>query len=73
MRTSIADTATVDVAWHKSSHSGANSDCVETGHLADSTLVRDSKASHGPALVFTPSSWSTFLAEVKAGALSTSA
>ncbi|MFH8472331.1 DUF397 domain-containing protein [Streptomyces sp. NPDC018000] len=67
MRTPIADAATVNVSWHKSRHSGANSDCVETGLLGTgtSTVVRDSKAAHGPALAFNPSTWSTFLTAVK--------
>ncbi|MEU8267078.1 DUF397 domain-containing protein [Sphaerisporangium sp. NPDC049002] len=56
-----------DAQWHKSSFSGHDgSDCVEVAPLADGRrAVRDSKDRNGPALVFTPVEWTTFLDHVK--------
>ncbi|RJO72167.1 DUF397 domain-containing protein [Nocardia panacis] len=54
--------------WFKSSHSGGGQDCVEVAHLDGGMVgVRDSKATGGPALVFTPSEWSAFVAGVRDG------
>ncbi|MEU2712409.1 DUF397 domain-containing protein [Streptomyces sp. NPDC007205] len=53
-------------AWIKSSYSGNADNCLEVadGH---STLVpvRDSKAPHGPKLVFRSQAWSAFVANLK--------
>ncbi|WP_374105383.1 DUF397 domain-containing protein [Streptomyces sp. ISL-36] len=49
------------MAWRKSSHSGANSNCVETGRLRGATVVRDSKNPSGPALHFTVHAWGRFM------------
>ncbi|MFF1644880.1 DUF397 domain-containing protein [Streptomyces sp. NPDC058240] len=73
MSTFISDASVLDVEWYKSSFSGSNSNCVETGLLADAALVRDSKAAHGPALAFAPSTWSAFLSGVKADTFSANA
>ncbi|QIS19488.1 DUF397 domain-containing protein [Nocardia terpenica] len=55
--------------WFKSSRSGPQKDCVEIAHLNQGQVgVRDSKNPTGPALVFTPSQWDTFTADVKGGA-----
>jgi hypothetical protein len=54
-----------NLAWHKSSHSGEQGDCVEVANLANTTAVRDSKATHGPALTFADAAWATFIADVK--------
>lgn len=51
--------------WYKSSHSGANTNCVETASLADAQAVRDSKNTDGPALVFHQSAWEGFIAGLK--------
>lgn len=60
--------ATPGVAWRKSTYSGTNGDCIEVGEgLADVVPVRDSKDPHGPALVFTPDAFTTFVEAVKAG------
>ncbi|TLG03543.1 DUF397 domain-containing protein [Nocardia cyriacigeorgica] len=69
--------ASVDVAagpdlgraqWHKSSHSAGGKDCVEVAHLGHGQVgVRDSKNPSGPALIFTPSEWDTFLTRTRAG------
>ncbi|ONM46202.1 DUF397 domain-containing protein [Nocardia donostiensis] len=54
--------------WFKSRRSGPSRDCVEVAHL-DSGLVgvRDSKNPSGPALVFTPGQWDTFVARTRTG------
>jgi Domain of unknown function (DUF397) len=54
--------------WRKSSHSGANGDCVEVGgNLPGAVAVRDSKDRGGPALAVTPEAWNAFVAAVKDG------
>ncbi|MFD5252029.1 DUF397 domain-containing protein [Streptomyces bobili] len=53
--------------WRKSSYSGPEGgSCVEVldGHPAG-LPVRDSKAPHGPALVFSAAGWSAFVVAVK--------
>lgn len=55
-------------AWHTSSHSGANGDCVEVAtSLPGAVAVRDSKDRGGPALVFAPGAWDTFVTAIKNG------
>jgi Domain of unknown function (DUF397) len=46
--------------WRKSSYT-ANGNCVEVASLAGRILVRNSRAQHGPALVFTQAEWTAFL------------
>ncbi|OXR39624.1 MULTISPECIES: DUF397 domain-containing protein [Nocardia] len=53
--------------WFKSSFSGSTKDCVEVAFLDAGVGVRDSKNPTGPALIFTPSEWSTFTASVEQG------
>ncbi|NEW42542.1 DUF397 domain-containing protein [Nocardia cyriacigeorgica] len=54
--------------WFKSSRSAGGNDCVEVAHLDVGWVgVRDSKNPAGPALVFTPSEWDTFLTRTRAG------
>lgn len=49
--------------WFKSSHSSGDNACVEVAHLDGGMVgVRDSKNPSGPALVFTPRQWDTFVA-----------
>jgi hypothetical protein len=56
--------------WRKSSRSGSTGNCVEVaGNLPGIVGVRDSKDPAGPALVVTPTAWSAFAQEVKAGRL----
>ncbi|MER5982934.1 DUF397 domain-containing protein [Streptomyces sp. NPDC001787] len=65
----ITDSAT-PAGWRKSSYSGgANAECLEVadGHL--SVPVRDSKTPTGPAILFSPDGWSSFVAAVKNGHL----
>ncbi|MGW0356048.1 DUF397 domain-containing protein [Nocardia nova] len=53
--------------WFKSSRSGASKECVEVAFLDDAVGVRDSKNPTGPALLFTPSEWSSFTTSVQRG------
>ena len=52
-------------SWRKSSYSGPQGDsaCVEVS-LAHDTLVRDSKATQGDALVFSIQAWRAFVVSV---------
>jgi hypothetical protein len=55
--------------WTKSSYSGGNGACVEVASPAAAAVaVRDSKDPGGPALGFTPESWTAFVTEVTRGA-----
>ncbi|RLL68012.1 DUF397 domain-containing protein [Streptomyces sp. Z26] len=61
--------------WVKSSHSnGGGGECVEWApSVAAGTgvvPVRDSKVPSGPALVFAPQGWSSFVTAVRSGRLS---
>ena len=56
-----------DVRWLRSSYSTGANNCVETarpasGPVAGLLAVRDSKNPDGPALLFSPESWSGFTA-----------
>ena len=57
------------VAWRKSSYSSTNGgECLEVGEGITSIVpVRDSKAPHGPAVLFASGAWASFVAEVKDG------
>ncbi|TLG03484.1 DUF397 domain-containing protein [Nocardia cyriacigeorgica] len=54
--------------WFKSRRSVGGNDCVEVAHLDQGQVgVRDSKNPSGPALVFTPAEWDTFLLGARSG------
>lgn len=56
-----------NATWRKSSRSGGNGgNCVEVAdNLTEVVGVRDSKDKQGPALVFGPNDWASFLGAVK--------
>ncbi|SFY43475.1 DUF397 domain-containing protein [Streptomyces atratus] len=57
--------------WFKSSYSGgSNGDCLEAARGYTTVPVRDSKAPSGPAVVFSPVGWSSFVEAIKDGRLS---
>lgn len=65
-----ASTTLVGVAWRRSSHSTAANNCVEAAVLPSGTVaVRDSKDVAGPALVFPPGAWDSFVSALAEGAL----
>ncbi|SDO37806.1 protein of unknown function [Streptomyces sp. cf386] len=53
--------------WRKSSHSDSDAgSCLEVlDNHPSGVPVRDSKAPHGPALLFSAANWSAFVAAVK--------
>lgn len=53
--------------WHKSSYSGGGgNDCLEVTHDFPTLVpVRDSKAPHGPKLIFRASAWAAFVEAVR--------
>ncbi len=53
--------------WFKSTRSANNGQCVEVAFVDGDVAVRDSKNPTGPALVFSASEWSAFIAGVAAG------
>ncbi|MYS23379.1 protein of unknown function [Streptomyces sp. DvalAA-14] len=59
------------VDWYKSSYSNSSGgNCVEIADGVPGVVpVRDSKDPEGPALRFTPASWTAFLADLKADRL----
>lgn len=65
---------TIDLStltWRKSSYSNQDGgQCIEVSDdLPALVPVRDSKAPHGPALLFDASAWSSFVTAVKDGQL----
>ncbi|NJP45465.1 DUF397 domain-containing protein [Actinacidiphila epipremni] len=57
------------VQWRKSSYSDSEGgECVEVADGVPGVVpVRDSKDPQGPALLFPPEAWASFIREVKAG------
>lgn len=57
--------------WKKSSFSGSNQgQCVEIADVTaahDTIAIRDSKNPEGPALLFSPAAFSSFITDVAAG------
>ncbi|MFC8147538.1 DUF397 domain-containing protein [Streptomyces paradoxus] len=54
--------------WYKSSYSGGDQgECLEVAPGRPDVPVRDSKATHIPALVFSRSGWAVFVTAVKDG------
>jgi len=58
------------MGWYKSSYSGgSNGECLEVARGYGAVPVRDSKVAHGPAVVISAGSWSTFVTAIRSGAL----
>ncbi|AUA13733.1 DUF397 domain-containing protein [Streptomyces sp. SID8382] len=57
--------------WYKSSYSNNGGQCIEVAaNLVASrgvVPVRDSKDPHGPALMFDPTAWSSFVSAIRRG------
>lgn len=63
-----SSTALCVMRWHRSSHSTAANNCVETAQLPSGLLaVRDSKNPQGPALLFAAAAWGAFVRALRAG------
>lgn len=58
-----------EAPFGKSSRSNGNggNNCVEVAVLINAVAVRDSKDRDGPALIFAPAVWRTFVAGAVAG------
>ncbi|MFE6050564.1 DUF397 domain-containing protein [Kitasatospora sp. NPDC056446] len=63
------DVDLTDASWRKSSYSGANGgQCIEVADgFTDVLPVRDSKNPSGPALVFSPAAWQSFVTAARTG------
>src|SRR5690606_10675493 len=68
-RTIPSSLALHEARWLRSSYSPAANNCAETarpaaGPSAGLLAVRDSKATDGPALLFSPDAWASFVTAV---------
>jgi hypothetical protein len=64
----VSDSNLVGTSWRKSTHSGAQGDCIEVADDVPGAIpVRDSKHLTGPVLTFTPEAWRAFVAGIQAG------
>lgn len=59
------------VQWHKSSHSGSETNCLEVAFVDEGVAARDSKNRSGPVLLFSRGEWVSFLAGVREGEFGT--
>ncbi|WP_329113932.1 DUF397 domain-containing protein [Streptomyces sp. NBC_01465] len=63
---SSTSTSLYGAQWRRSSRSTGMNNCLEAARLGCGRLaVRDSKNVSFPALLFTPGTWTTFLAAVR--------
>ncbi|MEU6864035.1 DUF397 domain-containing protein [Streptomyces sp. NPDC046876] len=62
MSTQTPTSSSASLRWRKSSHSGANSNCVEVAETADGgRAVRDSKNTARAGFACSASAWAAFL------------
>jgi hypothetical protein len=58
MNDADSSAAALEIAWFKSSYSGAEGgDCVEIASAVDGIRIRDSKVRSGPVLTVAPEAW----------------
>ncbi|WP_407287477.1 DUF397 domain-containing protein [Streptomyces sp. BP-8] len=69
----VSDDLLTAATWRKSSYSNPDGGaCIEVSDDFPALVpVRDSKAPHGPALLFDAAAWSSFVDAVKGGELPT--
>lgn len=62
MNTAESSVAALELAWFKSSYSGAEGgQCVEIAAAVDGIHIRDSKVQSGPVLTVAPQAWAGFV------------
>jgi hypothetical protein len=62
MNNAEASAAAPELAWFKSSYSGAEGgQCVEVAESGEAVHVRDSKDAAGPMLTVSPPAWAGFI------------
>ncbi|NUK01012.1 DUF397 domain-containing protein [Streptomyces lunaelactis] len=62
MNTTEASVAAQELAWFKSSYSGAEGgECVEVANATRAVHIRDSKVPSGPVLTVSPHTWAGFV------------
>ena len=57
----------INLAWRKSTRSGAAGHCVEVAETPAAVFVRDSKDAAGPMLTFDVQQWAGFIEGVRNG------
>ena len=57
----------INLAWRKSTRSGAAGHCVEVAETPAAVFVRDSKDADGPMLRFNVRQWAGFIEGVQHG------
>ncbi|MCW7987885.1 DUF397 domain-containing protein [Streptomyces sp. SID8375] len=67
----VSDDLLTAATWRKSSYSNQDGgECIEVSDDFPAVVpVRDSKAPHGPALLFGAPAWASFVTAVKSGEL----
>ncbi|MFJ3954781.1 DUF397 domain-containing protein [Streptomyces libani] len=67
----VSDDLLTTATWRKSSYSNQDGgQCIEVADDLPAVVpVRDSKAPHGPALLFGAPAWASFVTAVKSGEL----
>ncbi|WP_392750097.1 DUF397 domain-containing protein [Streptomyces sp. LN590] len=62
MNTAETSGAAQELAWFKSSYSGAEGgQCVEVANATGAVHIRDSKVAAGPVLTVSPHAWAGFV------------